>query len=243
MGPIGHPRLKDALDTFELIRLQVEALFTHNADGRIVAKNKPVHAPAPRLFLGRSTGGNLWRYRDDVPDDLTAALEPLLAREPVPERFDGLPAVQTELVAALAEHRPIAEVYSGPAWRLPNDLPLARRAVVVSAADARTLQSHYPTLAENLSVMSPCAAVVERGVAVCVCFSARISPHVVEAGLDTIAAARGRGYGPDAVAAWAAAVRETGRIPLYSTSWDNLASRRVAEKVGAVQYGVDLSIY
>ena len=243
MGPIGHPRLKDALDTFELIRLQVEALFTHNADGRIVAKNKPVHAPAPRLFLGRSTGGNLWRYRDDVPDDLAAALEPLLAREPVPERLDALPTVQTELVAALAQHRPITEVYGGPAWRLPDDLPPARRAVVVSAADAQSLRAHYPILAENLGVMSPCAAVVERGVAVCVCFSARISPHVAEAGLDTIAAARGRGHGPDAVAAWAAAVRETGRIPLYSTSWDNSPSRRVAEKVGAVQYGIDLSVY
>ncbi|MGH2617528.1 MAG: GNAT family N-acetyltransferase, partial [Thermomicrobiales bacterium] len=41
---------------------------------------------------------------------------------------------------------------------------------------------------------------------------------------------------------WAQAVRQEGRIPLYSTSWENLASQAVARKLGLVLYGVDLDI-
>lgn len=227
----------------ELVRLQVQALFRHDAAGRIVSKNKPVHAPAPRLFIGRSLAGALWRYRDDVPDDLMATLEPLLTREPIVGRLDVLPTVQAEIVAALAHHHPITEVYAGPAWRLPDRVPALSRAILLSPDDADALRPNYPVLARNLTAMSPCTAVMEHGVAVSVCFSARLSAHVAEAGLDTVDAARGRGYGSDAVATWAAAIRESGRLPLYSTSWDNLASRRVAGKLGAIQYGIDLSIY
>ena len=231
------------LTDHELLQLQVEALFTHDAAGRIVSKNKPVYAPAPRLFLGRSLAGNLWRYRDDVPADLIIVLEPLLARDPTLERLDALPTVPVEIVAALAHHQPITEVYAGPAWRLPERNPTRGRAILVTPDHADVLRPNYPVLAENLAERSPCGAVIDDGAAVSVCFSARISSHVAEAGLDTVAAARGRGYGADAVTAWTAALRATGRLPLYSTSWDNLASRRVAEKLGAIQYGLDLSIY
>lgn len=227
----------------ELVRLQVHALFTHDAAGRIVSKNKPAYAPAPRLFIGRSVTGTLWRYRDDIPDDLIATLEPLLAREPTLERLDMLPMVQAEVVAARAKHQPITEVYAGPAWRFPDRVLASSRAILVSPEDADALHPNYPVLAENLAAMLPCAAVMERDVAVSVCFSARVSPNVAEAGVDTVASARGRGYGAAAAASWAVAIRESGRLPLYSTSWDNIASRRVAEKLEATQYGVDLSIY
>ena len=52
----------------------------------------------------------------------------------------------------------------------------------------------------------------------------------------------GRGFASAAVAAWAAALRERGRLPLYSTSWENLASQGVARKLGMVAYGEDWEI-
>ena len=43
------------------------------------------------------------------------------------------------------------------------------------------------------------------------------------------------------VAGWAAAVRDLGLIPFYSTDWNNVASQGVTRKLGLVMYGVDLS--
>jgi hypothetical protein len=42
------------------------------------------------------------------------------------------------------------------------------------------------------------------------------------------------------VAAWAKAVYDMARVPLYSTSWDNEPSRALAKRLGLIQYGVDL---
>jgi hypothetical protein len=43
-------------------------------------------------------------------------------------------------------------------------------------------------------------------------------------------------------AAWAAAIRASGRIPLYSTSWSNTGSLAVARKLGLSVYASDWSV-
>jgi predicted GNAT family acetyltransferase len=88
----------------------------------------------------------------------------------------------------------------------------------------------------------PCFAVVVDGRTVSVCNTARFTARAAEAGLATAEKFRGRGYGPRVTAAWAAAVRAEGRIPLYSTWWANAASQAVARKLGLRQYAVDLHI-
>jgi hypothetical protein len=66
---------------------------------------------------------------------------------------------------------------------------------------------------------------------VSVCFCARQSAAAAEAGLETAERFRGRGLGPRVTAAWALAIRASGRLPLYSTSWSNEASLAVARKL------------
>ena len=51
-----------------------------------------------------------------------------------------------------------------------------------------------------------------------------------------------RARGVSAVAGWATAVEKTGAIPLYSTSWKNIASQKVAERLGLSMFGVDFHI-
>ena len=230
------------LSDLDLLDIQIHALFRHDDAGRITTTNEPDPEPAPRVFWGRTTSGDLWRFRDDVPADAVATMEMMLAAEPpLTDLTDNSPVPQA-ILDELARVGPIAEVEHGPAWYIPDTLPPSTVAAIVGEEDVASLRPRYPYLADHLAELSPCAAVHREGVVVTVCTSVRITHQACEAGFDTIPEVRGRGYGPDAVAVWAAAVRATGRIPLYSTSWDNQASRRVAEKLGLVQYAVDLSI-
>jgi predicted GNAT family acetyltransferase len=64
----------------------------------------------------------------------------------------------------------------------------------------------------------------------------------VEAELETAAAYHGRGHAVRVAAAWAMAIRASGRTPLYSTSWTNTASLAVARKLGLVAYASDWSL-
>jgi predicted GNAT family acetyltransferase len=70
----------------------------------------------------------------------------------------------------------------------------------------------------------------------------RITPLAHEAGVETVPLFRGRGYARAVVAAWSAAVRALGAEPLYSTTWQNMASRAVARALGLVAVGRDLHI-
>ncbi|MGI8968757.1 MAG: GNAT family N-acetyltransferase [Chloroflexota bacterium] len=97
-------------------------------------------------------------------------------------------------------------------------------------------------MAQEFEARESCFAVIEDSVAVSLCFSARLTARAVEAGVETAVGYWGRGYAATVVTAWACAVHATGRIPQYSTSWENLASQAVARKLRLIQYGVDLSL-
>ena len=133
------------------------------------------------------------------------------------------------------------EVYAGPAFSFPK---------TVEQPDATVHVNALPLLARHLSGWtaaeipgrSPIVAVTEDGHAVSVCFCARRSEKAAEAGLETAEAYRGRGFGPQVTAAWALAVRASGRVPLYSTSWENGASLAVARKLGLVAYASGWSL-
>jgi predicted GNAT family acetyltransferase len=69
---------------------------------------------------------------------------------------------------------------------------------------------------------------------VSICFSARVSESAAEAGVETAAEFRGRGLAGLVTSDWAAAIRSSGRTPIYSTSWNNSASLAVARKLGLI---------
>jgi hypothetical protein len=226
----------------ELAQMQVEALFVHDTDGRLLRVNEPDPGePAPRFFLARTATGNLWRTRADLPADLSASLARLAADEPIAADLREPPAHMAEYTALLEQHAPVGHTEAGPAYYLP-ELDPADRAVIITPENAGLVEVHFPYTRTNYAALAPVAVCVDDGVAVAVCFSARITPQVAEAGVFTVQAYRGRGYAADTVRGWAAAVRALGRLPLYSTSWSNTASQAVARRLGAVQYGVDLSI-
>lgn len=228
-------------DDLTLLDRQIATLFRLDGAGRLLAINESGDPPAPRLFLGRTAAGNRWHLRHDLPVDLRDELARILATESLATDLAAPPVTATALRAALAAHAPIANEWSGPAWSVPGrSLPLDSRAVMLD--DAAPLVRTFPGWATDFAASQPGAAILHEGEAVAVCFSARTSTGAAEAGVNTLPEWRGRGYACAVVATWAAAVRATGRIPLYSTSWDNAASRGVARGLGLRLYAADFHL-
>lgn len=232
----------DPLDHRDLMERRLPTLYRLDAADRPLAVNEAGGPPAPRLVIGRTLAGTIWRFRHDLPVDVARAIDELLAAEPPPRDLREPPRALARVQAILAAQAPVTRVWFGPAWYCPAHLAppgtIAPRPVTDGADLART----FPDLAPEVAARQPCLAVWEGGAIVAVCFSSRNGASAAEAGVATLAPFRGRGYAAAAVAAWAAAVRRTDRLPLYSTSWDNLASQGVARKLGLVLYGADLSI-
>lgn len=225
-----------------LMELHAAALFRHDAAGRIVTTNEPDGERAPRLFLGRTRAGNLWRFRDDLPSSLLREFKAILIEEPIAVDLRQPPACFAALHDILHRHDPVIHAWQGPAWHFPDAIASPAGVVAVSPAMRGLVETHYPWLIAEYEHVRPCFAVVRDGAAVSICFSSRRTEAAAEAGVDTVAAFRGRGYATAVAAAWALAVRRSGRLPLYSTSWDNLASQGVARRLGLVLYGVDCSV-
>jgi RimJ/RimL family protein N-acetyltransferase len=234
---------------WDLMQIHVTALYRHDERNRLLAVNEPGDPrrddpPPPRLYLGRTREGLIWRFRHDLPESLVAELEPMLAAEPVAADLSRPPRCLAALKSTLARHGPLTGTWSGPAWHFPDDIPrFEHEAIPVTTANDKLVRLLSPVLsADDLPWRLPCLALLDDSRLASVCFSARNTPLAAEAGVDTLEEFRGRGYAPAVVAAWARAVRREGRIPLYSTSWDNLASRSVARKLGLVLYGTDFSL-
>ncbi len=96
--------------------------------------------------------------------------------------------------------------------------------------------------ANELPGCAPIMAVMEGEAAISVCFSARLTDDAAEAGAATAEAFRGRGLAAQVTSAWAAAIRASGQLPMYSTSWTNNASLAVARRLGLQIVGCDWNL-
>ena len=227
----------------ELMRLHVEALFTHDVNGRLLRVNEPNGASAPRFFLGRTADGCMLRFRHDVADDLRRMLEAAVA-EDVALRGEAArsPVDPARYEAILARFAPVERTETGPAFGFPPELPAADGTVLVTEANARLLHPLLVPWDPDVQHSQPLIVLPVDGQAVAVCGSVRRTAGAHEAGVETVPAFRGRGYAARVAAGWARAVRELDRVPLYSTSWQNAASRAVARKLGLIPFGSDLHI-
>src|SRR5919201_1099467 len=227
----------------DLMRIDADTSFTYDARGRMVRTNEPredARRPAPRLFVGRTLAGDIVRFGAAVPDALARELEAMLAMEGQVRNVRHPLSHQTALHHALTRHAPVESQHAGPSYRFPDSIPPAREAVLVSVANREVARATYPWLYNEVVDWQPCFAIVRDGAAVSICFSSRVGLGAAAAGVDTLPGFRGRGYASAVTAAWATAIRATGRIPLYGTDWDNLASRGVARRLGLIAFGAHM---
>lgn len=216
--------------------LQLATLYETDACGRLTTTREPAKKPAPKFVLVRSTTASAWGIRADIPDALAEELAALAREEPPPADLHDLPTHVDRYRAFGTTER------FGPAFEFPELLPTASDIVLVEDERALNVSFRGWVPGEIAAGCAPVMGIVVEGHLVSICFCARRSDVAAEAGVDTAPGYRGRGYAGRVTSAWALAMRASGRIPLYSTSWTNTASLAVACKLGLVAYASTWSI-
>ncbi|MBI1294864.1 GNAT family N-acetyltransferase [bacterium] len=222
-------------------RLHLNTLFILDNAGRILSTREPDPTPGPLFSLVRGPAGCAWAVHADVPHTVAAHLDRLAAQEPPIDDLSIEP-VHSDRYKMLLGCEDTLNLFAGPAFSFPNHIPQPDNVQIIK--DERLLTRHFRgwrpgELAEG---RAPMWAVFEDGAPVSICFCARRSDVAAEAGLETATPFRGRGYAAHVTAAWALSMRAAGLIPLYSTAWDNHASRAVARKLGLHPYAANWSL-
>ena len=188
--------------------LHLQTLFLLNGDGRITTTREPDPSVGPRFCLVRGTVGCAWAVRDDVPQAVADELDRLAREEPSVVDLRAAP-VNADRYKSLVE----GKVGSGPACMFPEEIDQPIDTLCIE--DPQLLNHNFSGWkASEVRERTPIVAVVQDGHAVSVCFCARRADSAAEAGLETAVEFRGRGFGTRVAAAWALAVRESGRIQL-----------------------------
>jgi hypothetical protein len=234
--------IPEPLTDLDWLAAHASALYVHDPNGRIEALNVPEgnSKPAPYFFFGRTRHGNLWRFRDTLPRDLVRELARLAGAEKTTEDLERDPERFAVMLERIRAQVPAEITWRGPGFRFPERLPRSEGVVAVTSANAELIADSFPELHRTLSERLPCCAALAEGRAVSVCYCATRPGRAVEAGVDTLEGHRCRGLASRVTAAWACQVRRRNLLPLYSTSWENRASRGVARRLGLVLYGSDL---
>jgi hypothetical protein len=223
------------LDEQELIDIETETLFIHDQRQRLKYHNDPTDPTrlAPRFYFARTRTRNIRRFRHDLPDEVAQKLDALFALEPIATDLRE-PLLHSEgFIDLLKTHAPFQRLDKGLAYHFPDKIPSPSTSVIrVTKENAELLRDGFPETIDELDLVQPCMVVVEDGRAVSLCHSVRLSTRAHEAGLETLAEYRRKGYAAAVVASWAMAVRDLDLIPFYSTSWENVASQGVARKLG-----------
>ena len=198
----------------------------------------------PRFFFGNTREGSICRFRYDLPENLVARLMEVAAAEPMLLDSRKFPNGQRQFVEILRTHAPIDGIWSGPAYRFPDRIEPPTNVVRLTPGNAGLLKGDFAEMMPELNDGQPYFAIIEDSEAVSICQSVRLSSRAHEAGVDTLKAYRQRGYATSAVAAWALSVRSLNLVPLYSTSWDNVASQggRPPPRLGAVWCGLSRNV-
>lgn len=228
----------------DLLRQHAHVLFDLDSTGRLVAVNEPEADAPPRLFLarGRSTH-ELW-LRQDVSVATADDSRSIAARIPAWDGSPGSAAELERLGAALGRDDPIGTVFHGPAYRFGERVEVAADAdvAVIDDDSAHLLEAHFPYTRSILERRQPVVGAILDGRVVAACWSSRVRPTACEAGVATEGPYRGRGLAPLVVSRWRHEVERDGRVPLYSTEWDNLASQAVAGKLRLIPYADTYSL-
>jgi len=206
----------------------LETLFILDGRGRIVSTREPNPGRGPSFVLIRRADSCAWAINASMGDEQAREVTRLALEEQPTSDFRRPPKHMEQYMKIVGR-----QFDAGPAFEFLDRMPLFEGAVLIR--DVGQLRGSFNGwTADELPGRSPIMAIVEDGVPVSICFCARVSESVAEAGVETAPEFRGRGLAGLTTAAWASAIQASGRTPIYSTSWSNGPSLAVARKLGLV---------
>jgi hypothetical protein len=165
-----------------------------------------------------------------------------LPSEPPVSDSPSAPRQQASYETLLAECGGPVPAASGPTYWLRSRPTIESTAIEVTFAQSALLHGTLDDWIPDLQFRRPFFVSVAANRAVAVCASVRIGEGADEAGVETAEGYRNLGHAANAVCAWANFVLASGKIPLYSTTWENSASQGVARKLGFELFGTEYSI-
>jgi hypothetical protein len=136
------------LTDLDLMNIHAKVLFIHDQNGRMVSLNRPDRRLPPQFFLGRTGEGNIWRFRNNVPENTLVKLDMLAAAEPVSFRLDDSPVHFQEYLRILKAHSRLSIPWRGPAYRFSNQHRVKQsrnRIVEIQQNNAHYLEKEFPT--------------------------------------------------------------------------------------------------
>lgn len=230
--------------------LHLSTCFVLNDAGRITSTREFQWNDGPLFTIVRSAASCAWAVHADVPVEIASELDRLAQEELPTENLRTAPIHADRYISLLRNYFDLSQQRlnkcresDGPAFDFPESLFQPDDVVVIN--DERLLEHNFrgwvPREIEGGA--APVLAIIQDGHPVSICFCARRSDVAAEAGVETALAYRGKGFAARVTAAWASAIRKSGRIPLYSTSWTNNASLGVARKLKLRAYASDWSLH
>ena len=216
--------------------LQLETLLVLDASGRILHNREPQASPGPLFMLIRSANAVAWAVHSCVSSDLAAQVAELAEKESPSADLRQEPRHAGTYRKLLG-----SRINAGPAFVCPSTSITSGGTAMITSLDQLT-HNFKGWRPEEISGCAPILGVFDGANAVSVCFSARLSSVAAEAGVETAPHYRGKGFAPRVVRAWARTVRDSSRLPIYSTSWDNGGSLAVARKLELESCASDWSI-
>jgi hypothetical protein len=216
-----------------LLNQLAETMFASDVCGRLMDE-------APHVHVLRTPAGVLCRCHADLPDDLADEIDGLVRR---PRRRPREWAqTYADIVGAVTSVLPLTALRAGPLYCFPEALERDEVAISIGADNVGLLSGGLEEWAADVPAGLPMMAVVADGHAVSICASVRASRSVHCAGVETVEASRGRGFGAHAVMAWAGVVQMRGATPIYGTTFDNVESQRLARRLGLHPIGSEFSL-
>lgn len=221
---MGFVFTRRVLNPRELLEIQAGTLFRIDVAGRLVSVNEPGERAAPRVFVGfAATGERFVRIRADVAGEIVEAVE----------RCQDEQAILACIESARTAHR-------GPAFVFDEQVDAPSD--VVGVTDPVRLHPSLASWTVDIQRGTELFGVEREGQVVAICYSSRVGVRACEAGVETAPEWRGKGLGRLAVLGWAASVQRSGRLAFYSTTHENMASRRLAASLGLRYFAEDWSL-